>query len=66
MILSELPWGEARRWAEQDRNAPRLCGSCGGLGRRRRLLSRTWRTCRACHGTGGAIDDESAWWREAR
>jgi len=59
-------WSALYRLQEAERNAPRLCSRCGGLGKRRRLLARTWRECRACHGTGGAIDDESAWWRAAR
>jgi DnaJ-class molecular chaperone len=57
---------EVRRWAEQEANAPRVCGRCGGLGRYRRLVSRKVRPCRSCHGSGGAVDDERAWWRAAR
>jgi hypothetical protein len=48
---------------ETELNAPRLCRRCGGVGKRRSLLRRTWRECRACHGSGGAVDDERAWWR---
>lgn len=67
MVGFDPRWSdEVRRWAEQERNAPRICGRCGGLGRCRGLIRRKWRTCRACHGTGGAIDDERAWWRAAR
>jgi len=50
-----------KRWAE-DRNRARLCPRCGGMGKVRRFLRRTWRECPACHGGGGAIDDERAWW----
>jgi DnaJ-class molecular chaperone len=63
MIGNDPRWiDEVRRW-DAERNAPRLCGACGGTGERRGLLTRRVRECRACHGTGGAIDDERAWWR---
>jgi DnaJ-class molecular chaperone len=54
------------RWAEEERNRPRLCGRCGGLGQRRSILLLTGRECRACHGSGGAVDDERAWWGAGR
>jgi DnaJ-class molecular chaperone len=55
------------QWAEENfKNEPRLCRRCGGLGKHRRLICRRWRTCRSCHGTGGAIDDERAWWRAGK
>ena len=54
------------RWAQQDRDKPRLCGRCGGLGQRRSWLLLTWRECRACRGSGGAVDDERAWWGAGR
>jgi DnaJ-class molecular chaperone len=58
--------GFLRRLEEADLNQPRLCGRCGGLGERYSWLRRAWRDCRACHGTGGAVDDERAWWRGTR
>jgi DnaJ-class molecular chaperone len=54
------------RLTQAELNAPRLCRACGGLGTRRNWLLLTWRECKACHGTGGAVDDERAWWRSAR
>lgn len=67
MIGNDPRWSdEVRRWAQKERNAPRICGRCGGLRRYKRLISRKVRTCPACHGTGGAVDDERAWWRAAR
>lgn len=56
---------EVRRW-DQERNAPRICRRCGGLGRVRRMVRRSEKPCPACHGTGGAVDDERAWWRTER
>jgi DnaJ-class molecular chaperone len=57
---------EVRRWAQEERNAPRICRRCGGLGTVRRWLRRIDRQCPGCRGTGGAVDDERAWWRAAR
>lgn len=66
MIGFDPLWADqVRRWDEERRNRPRLCGACGGSGKRRRLPPRATRECRACHGSGGAVDDERAWW-EAR
>ncbi len=48
---------------EADLNSPRLCGRCGGLGERWCWWRKAWQDCRACHGTGGAVDDERAWTR---
>lgn len=59
-------WMDAARLWAAEQNRPRLCGRCGGIGKVRCFLTRRWRTCRACHGTGGAVDDERAWWRGAR
>jgi DnaJ-class molecular chaperone len=60
--MSDPRWAAVvQAWAA-DPNRPRLCGRCGGMGKRRKLLRRSWRECTACHGTGGAIDDERAWW----
>lgn len=57
-----------RSWEEENfRNEPQICRRCGGSGRVRLVLHRRKRRpCPACHGTGGAIDDERAWWREGR
>lgn len=65
MMPGPLWADEVRRW-DRERSKPRSCGRCGGLGQRRRLLSHTWRECRACHGSGGAVDDERAWWEAGR
>jgi hypothetical protein len=55
------------QWEQENfKNEPRICRRCGGLGRCRGLIRRTWRRCSACRGTGGAIDDERAWWRASR
>lgn len=59
-------WLDAARVWAAEQNAPRLCRRCGGLGKVRCPITRRWRECRACRGTGGAIDDERAWWRGAR
>jgi DnaJ-class molecular chaperone len=59
-------WVFVQRLREAELNAPRLCGRCGGRGECYRWWRRSWRQCRACHGTGGAVDDERAWWTGAR
>ena len=60
-------WAEAiLRWVRAERERPRLCGRCGGLGQQRSCLLLTWRECRACHGSGGDVHDERAWWEAGR
>ena len=66
MLGFDPGWSALYRLHEAERNAPRVCGRCGGLGAVRSWLLLTWRECGACHGGGGAVDDESAWWRAAR
>ena len=42
---------EQRR--SSDFHRPRVCGACGGRGRRRKVLVwRGWRLCRSCWGRG--------------
>ena len=52
-----------QQWESDNLNQPTICRRCGGLGTVRRRLRRPEKECPACRGTGGAIDDESAWWR---
>ena len=68
MMSYDPNWAGFLSQLEQaELNRPRLCGRCGGIGKRRGLLRRAWRECRACHGTGGGgVHDERAWWRGTR
>lgn len=60
--MSDLQWAALVMTWDRYRDHPRLCRVCGGLGRRRRWFGRGWRECKACHGSGGAVWDERAWW----
>jgi DnaJ-class molecular chaperone len=62
-MTDPMRWADAvQAWSRQHAERPRLCPRCGGLGQRRSLLLLTWRECKACRGTGGAVHDERAWW----